>query len=133
MAIGNASQSSIVPFANPADNKYSSYNSDELTIALVKRDDENLKLRQQHDDLKKQLKSQTRKIKAQEAKYEALVLRQQDNENNQSLLQLHRGKTGCYLTSASMVALGIRRNLTNISCSDVGCLLLQPIGRKSEK
>ena len=51
----------------------------------------------------------------------------QDSQQQQSSLELVANRSGKRLTSESLIARGIRRNLTHIAASDVGAILLRDL------
>ncbi|CAE7209979.1 unnamed protein product, partial [Symbiodinium sp. CCMP2456] len=74
-----------------------------------------------------QLRKVKRQVVAQATKTSKQLKLAQDSQSQTSSLELVVSKSGKRLTSESILALGIRRNLTHIAAADVGALLLRDL------
>ena len=78
-----------------------------------------------------QLRKLKRQVVAQATKTSKQLKLAQDSQPQPSSLELVVSKSGKRLTSESILALGIRRNLTHIAAADVGALLLRDLSEST--
>ncbi|CAE7270658.1 unnamed protein product [Symbiodinium sp. CCMP2592] len=78
-----------------------------------------------------QVRKVKRQVVAQATKTSKQLKLAQDSQSQQSPLELVVSKSGKRLTSESILALGIRRNLTHIAAADVGAMLLRDMSEST--
>ena len=110
--------------------QYNCYTPSQLVSAIVKRDTEVQELKAKVEDLKRQLKAERRRVSNKQQQLTILAEKHRSQSMNSSVLNIVRSKGG-YLTKEAMVALGVRRNTSNVAQADMGVLLLAPITRST--
>jgi len=125
---GGAGTSSLVELPSQPKSKYHTMQKGNLINKLVKLERKHQEKATVEYQLKQKLKRSEKKVDQMADQVKNLEGQIAELSGAKYGLEIQQKKSS-RLTHRGQFALGIRRNFTNVACSDVGALLLQPLDR----